>query len=84
VVVIKGSGDHELACGGAPLVPVGDPAAHQGPVPEELAGGILLGKRYTDTDGTVEILCTKPGKGTLSFDGQALGLKETKALPASD
>jgi hypothetical protein len=32
----------------------------------------------------VEILCTKPGTGTLTFDGQALSLKETKALPASD
>jgi hypothetical protein len=84
VVVIKGSGDHELACGGAPLVPVGDPAAHRGQVAEELAGGTLLGKRYTDPDGTVEILCTKPGTGTLTFDGQALSLKETKALPASD
>ena len=84
VVVIKGAGDHELACGGAPLVPVGDPAAHQGRVSEELAGETLLGKRYTDADGMVEILCTKPGRGTLSFDGQALALKETKALPASD
>jgi hypothetical protein len=84
VVVIKGAGDHELACGGAPMVPVGDPDAHQGQVDDQLAGGTLLGKRYTDADGTVEILGTKPGTGTLTFDGQALALKETKALPASD
>jgi hypothetical protein len=84
VVVIKGAGDHDLACGGSPLVPVGDPAAHQGQVSGELAGGTLMGTRYTDDEGTVEILCTKPGAGTLSYDGQALGLKETKALPASD
>ena len=49
-----------------------------------MAGGTLLGKRYTDDDGTVEILCTKPGAGTLTFDGQALTLKESKPLPASD
>jgi hypothetical protein len=84
VVVIKGSGDHELGCGGSPTVPVGDPGAHQGTVSEELADGTLMGKRYTDADGTVEILCTKPGQGTLTFDGQVLTLKETKALPSSD
>ena len=83
-VVIKGSGDHELACGGAPAVPVGDPAAHQGGISGELSDGTLLGKRYTDDDGAVEILCTKPGAGTLTFDGQVLTLKESKPLPASD
>ncbi len=83
-VVIKGTGEHELECGGAAAVPVGDPAAHHGGIAEELAGGTLLGKRYTDDDGTVEILCTKPGAGTLSFDGQVLTLKESKPLPASD
>lgn len=83
-VVIKGTGDHALECGGAPAVPVGDPAAHQGGISEDLSGGTLLGKRYTDEDGTVEILCTKPGAGTLTFDGQVLTLKESKPLPASD
>ncbi len=83
-VVIKGSGDHALECGGAPAVPVGDAAAHQGGITEDLSGGTLLGKRYTDEDGTVEILCTKPGAGTLTFDGQVLTLKESKPLPASD
>ena len=84
IVVIKGSGEHALACGGAPTVPVGDPAAHQGGAAGDLSGGTLLGKRYTDDEGTVEILCTKPGVGTLTFDGQVLTLKETKPLPASD
>lgn len=83
-VVIKGTGDHSLECGGAPAVPVGDPAAHVGGISDDLSGGTLLGKRYTDEDGTVEILCTKPGAGTLTFDGQVLTLKESKPLPASD
>jgi hypothetical protein len=30
LVVIKGIGDHELECGGAPVLPVDDPSAHQG------------------------------------------------------
>jgi len=84
IVVIKGSGEHALECGGAPTVPVGDPSAHQGGVEVDLSGGTLLGKRYTDDDGAVEILCTKPGEGTLTYDGQVLTLKETKPLPASD
>ncbi len=83
-VVIKGSGDHVLECGGAAAVPVGDPAGHQGGISEELSGGTLLGKRYVDQDDSVEVLCTKPGAGTLTFDGQTLSLKESKPLPASD
>ncbi len=71
-------------CGGAAAVPVGDPASHQGGISEELSGGTLLGKRYVDPDDSVEILCTKPGAGTLTYDGLALALKESKPLPASD
>jgi len=84
IVVIKGSGEHALECGGAPTVPVGDAGAHQGGAADDLSDGTLLGKRYTDEEGTVEILCTKHGLGTLTFDGQVLTLKETKPLPASD
>jgi hypothetical protein len=83
-VVIKGTGDHALECGGASAVAVGDPASHQGGISDDLSGGTLLGKRYTDADGVVEILCTNPGSGTVTFDGKALGLKESKPLPASD
>ena len=81
-VVIKGSGDHDLTCGGAPAVPVGDPLAHQGSGDAE--GTSLMGKRYTDDDATVEILCTKPGAGALTLDGTDLVLKESKPLPSSD
>jgi hypothetical protein len=44
----------------------------------------LLGKRYTDPDEAIEVLCTKPGIGALCADGQPLAVKATKALPASD
>ncbi len=46
--------------------------------------GTLMGKRYVDADDTVEILCTKPGAGTLSMGDQPLVLKEAKPLPSSD
>ena len=47
-------------------------------------GAALMGKRYTDAADSVEILCTKPGPGALSLDGQPLEVKSAKALPASD
>jgi hypothetical protein len=84
VVVIKGSGDHELACGGVPLVDLDATVDGTAAIAAEFDGSTLLGKRYTDADGTVEVLCAKPGPGVLSFDGVALEIKSAKALPASD
>ncbi len=47
-------------------------------------GGTLLGKRYSDEASGVEILCVKPGAGSLGIDGRLLELKTAKALPSSD
>lgn len=84
IVVVKGTGDHELACGGVPLVALDEPVAEGAAAASDLTGDILLGKRYTDTADSVEVLCTKPGSGALSLDGVALEIKSAKALPASD
>ena len=46
--------------------------------------GLLLGKRYANEDLGIELLCTKPGAGTLEVNGVPLPLKEAKPLPASD
>ena len=54
---------------------------------EPQAGGdspVLLGKRYTDDESGVEVLCTKPGAGPLVFAGRELEVKSATALPASD
>lgn len=48
------------------------------------ANGTLMGKRYVDANGQYELLCVKPGKGSLSVDGVALTTKDAKPLPASD
>jgi hypothetical protein len=73
----------DVCCGGAPMVPVGDPveeraldAAHR--------GGSLLGKRYADNETGIELLCTKPGEGSLSLGGAPLPMKDAKPLPSSD
>ena len=48
------------------------------------AGGTLLGKRYVNAAGALELLCVKPGDGSLAVDGEHLVLKEAKPLPSSD
>jgi hypothetical protein len=48
------------------------------------AAGSTLGKRYISPAGDLELLCTKPGKGSLAVAGTPLVLKEAKPLPSSD
>jgi hypothetical protein len=50
----------------------------------DAAKGTALGKRYVDEAGTLELLCTKPGEGSLGSGGVLLALKEAKPLPSSD
>lgn len=81
VMVIRGA-DVTVECGGAPMVEArGGPGAE---IDVTFAGDTLMGKRYVDGAGTVELLCVKPGKGSLSIGGEALVTKEAKALPSSD
>lgn len=83
VVVRPASGDGDLTCGGAALVTHGDatPASGSAPAGSE---GTMAGKRYTDVESGVELLCTKAGTGDLAFAGRALTRKDAKPLPASD
>jgi len=81
VMVIKG-GDAVVSCGGAPMVD--DKPADPGAIDPAFAEGSKIGKRYVDAAGTVELLCVKAGKGSLSIDGVALSTKDAKPLPSSD
>jgi hypothetical protein len=81
VMVIRGSGV-TVECGGAPMAEE-RPAGNAGMNPAHTAG-TQIGKRYVDAAGTVELLCVKPGKGSLSIGGVALTTKDAKALPSSD
>ena len=84
VIGVKGPPDEvELTCGGVTMVAAGEePAA--GALEDSASEGTLLGKRYVDDGDTMEVLCTKPGTGSLGADGASLQLKEAKPLPASD
>ncbi|MCW2717873.1 hypothetical protein [Pseudonocardia sp.] len=86
VVVIRwGVDDVDLTCGGAAMVDARGPEAGttNDPDPAQMEG-TLLGKRYADDEHGIELLCTKPGRGTLAVAGAALPLKDAKPLPASD
>lgn len=84
VMVIKApAGEFELACGGAAMIaPTATPPA--GLALQPGAEETLIGKRYVNADESVELLCTKGGKGALALNGTPLEVKQAKQLPSSD
>ena len=81
VMVIRTAGG-TIECGGAPMAEA--KPAELLPIAADFSAGTLMGKRYVDAANTYEMLCVKPGKGSLSVDGVALVVKDAKPLPASD
>lgn len=81
VMVVRGS-NLVVECGGAPMG--AEKPASPASLSAAFANGCQIGKRYVDADNTVELLCIKPGKGSLSIQGTPLLLKEAKPLPSSD
>jgi hypothetical protein len=85
VVVVKApAGEIDLRCGGHPLLPVTDERPAGVAVESGFDGGLLIGKRYTDATGELEILCTKGGTSSLSIGDELLEIKDAKPLPSSD
>lgn len=83
VMVIKAPpGEHTLQCGGADVI--APTATGSGTLDAVLSGDTLIGKRYVNADESVELLCTKGGKGSLVFNGTAMEVKQAKQLPSSD
>ena len=83
MVVVAPEGDVNLTCGGAPVIDLAADAAG-GDVDPDHKTGTQMGKRYTNEAGDIEVLCTKPGEGSLAIDGTALEIKGAKPLPSSD
>jgi hypothetical protein len=85
VIIVRGSADVDLTCGGKPMVSVAE-AAEPGSAPAPgLDAGSELGKRYTvEGSAALEVLCTKPGQGSLAIADTPLVLKDAKPLPSSD
>lgn len=83
IIVIRAEGDiAEITCGGAPMAQLGDDT----PTGDGTDGTetVVLGKRYVDSSGRIELLCTKPGPGPLAVAGETLIVKDAKPLPSSD
>ncbi len=81
MVIAAPGGEVDLTCGGAPMSAEG---GNGGTVAADFADGTTLGKRYTDEEGGLEVLCVKPGDGSLAVGGVALKLKDAKKLPKTD
>lgn len=84
VVVVKApAAEVDLRCGGAVMVPV-EEAGGDGAPTAPFDEGTLMGKRYVADDAGLELLCTKPGAGSLSVGAVPLLVKGAKPLPSSD
>lgn len=84
VVVVKAPGEAiDLRCGGQPFVAMDADVTATTPA-AGFDGGTQLGKRYADEALGLEILCTKPGEGSISVGETVLEVKGAKPLPASD
>ena len=82
MVIAAPAGDVEVTCGGAPVIELGGEPS--GSLADDAAEGTQLGKRYVNEAGDLELLCTKPGKGSLGCDATLLTIKGAKPLPSSD
>ena len=83
MVIAAPAGDVDVTCGGAPMIEL-DAAPGGASLASDAAEGTQLGKRYVNESGDLELLCTKPGKGSLGVGGTLLSIKGAKPLPASD
>jgi hypothetical protein len=84
IVVRKPNEAISLACGGVEMVLLGSEPPTSTSLDAAHAEGTQLGKRYADDALGIEVLCTKPGRGSLTVNGEALTLKVAKSLPTSD
>ena len=74
----------ELRCGGAPMIDIAESPPPGASCHPDAKGGTAMGKRYVDEAGDLELLCTKPGEGSLTIAGTPLTVKGAKPLPSSD
>jgi hypothetical protein len=87
VIVVRAPADDvDLSCGGVAMVPTGTEVEAGQAIVAGFGDGTLLGKRYTTAEdaGSLELLVTKSGEGSLAVAGTALVVKDAKPLPASD
>ena len=84
MVIAAPAGELELTCGGTRMIDLQAEPPTGAALSDAAADGTQLGKRYVNEAGDLELLCTKPGKGSLACAGSPLIVKGAKPLPASD
>ena len=84
MVIACSHGDASVTCGGLPMIDLGAEPPPGATIDSAAATGTQIGKRYVNEAADLELLCTKPGMGTLAAGGTALTMKGAKPLPASD
>ena len=84
MVIAAPADEIDLTCGGAPLIDIAQDAPAGGSLSPDAVDGTLMGKRYVSESGDLELLCTKPGEGSLALAGASLTVKGAKPLPSSD
>ncbi len=84
MVIATPDADVEITCGGVPVIDIGAEPPAGVTMSPDAAKGTALGKRYINEAGDLELLCTKPGEGSLGAAGALLTIKEAKPLPSSD
>lgn len=87
VIVLRAPKDQAavLSCGGLPMVDAASDAPQQvQPTDSALLGGSLMGKRYSEPESGIQLLCVTSGEGTLAIDGRPLQIEAPKQLPSSD
>ena len=83
IMIVKGAGEASITCGGVPMLDVDEPTDGAEAVAEEM-NGCQVGKRYVNDDQSLEVLCIKPGEGSLAVAGAPMAVKQAKKLPSSD
>jgi hypothetical protein len=84
MVIAAPDADVEITCGGVSMIDIGAEPPAGVTMSPDAAKGTALGKRYVNEAGDLELLCTKPGEGSLGAAGALLTIKEAKPLPSSD
>ncbi len=84
MVVMAPQTDVDVTCGGVSMVDLAADSPAGESLSEDASEGSQIGKRYVNEAGDLEVLCTKPGKGSLGANGASLTVKGAKPLPSSD
>src|ERR1700744_461280 len=85
IVVRAPAAEIDLTCAGVEMWdPRGGGGGPAGEADPAQLTGTLLGKRYADEQVGLELLCTKPGRGTIAVNGVPLAQRGPQLLPASD